>query len=158
MKKFVIILLALAVGVAGFNADAKKRKTSKRTAKRTIVEPAPTGYDYVQTSDAPVAMDAVKYPPEYPGGTSGLMKFLADNIKYPKSAEKQGIQGKVILQFVIEKTGAISGVKVVRSVNPALDAEAVRVVKKIKRFVPGYDADHAPVRVMYTLPVNFKLN
>lgn len=158
MKKFVIILLALAVGVAGFNADAKKRKTRKRTARKTVVEPAPTGYDYVQTSDTPFEMNEVKYPPEYPGGTDGLMKFLAENIKYPKSAEKQGVQGMVVLQFVIEKTGAISGVKVLKSVAPALDAEAVRVVKKMKRFVPGYNADHAPVRVMYTLPVNFKLD
>ena len=158
MKKFVIIMLALAVGVAGFNADAKKRKTHKRTAKKTVVEPAPTGYDYVQTPDTPFEMNEVKYPPEYPGGTDGLMKFLAENIKYPKSAEKQGVQGMVVLQFVIEKTGEISGVKVLKSVAPALDAEAVRVVKKMKRFVPGYNADHAPVRVMYTLPVNFKLD
>ena len=158
--RFLIIILALVVGFAGLNADAKvkKRKTTKRAAKAKVVEPAPTNYDYVQGAYVEDQIfEMSKYPPEYPGGTEGLIKFLSDNIKYPSSAEKKGIQGTVVLQFVVEKNGSISNVKVLRSVDKALDAEAVRVVKQMKRFVPGYNEDHAAVRVLYTLPVSFKL-
>ena len=159
--RFLIIILALVVAGSGMSVDAKKRKTTKRATKAKVVEPAPTNYDYVvASSDESPAFnyDEVKYQPEYPGGADGLKKFLSENIKYPKSAKDKGIQGRVILQFVVEKTGALSNIKVLRSVDPALDKEAVRVVSQITRFVPGYDKDHAPVRVLYTLPVNFILN
>ena len=152
-------MLAVAVAMAGINADAKtKRKVGKRHARKTVVQKQqPSGYDYVQGSLDDNVTEAPKYSPEYPGGVEGLTNFLAENIKYPKSAEKHGIQGTVILQFIVEKTGKISNVKVLRSVDKALDREAVRVVKKIKDFIPGYDEDHAPVRVLYTLPVKFSL-
>ena len=156
--RFLIVILALVVAGSGMSVDAKKRKTTKRTTKAKVVEPAPTNYDYVQGAYVEDQIfEMSKYPPEYPGGTEGLIKFLSDNIKYPSSAEKKGIQGTVVLQFVVEKNGSISNVKVLRSVDKALDAEAVRVVKQMKRFVPGYNEDHAAVRVLYTLPVSFKL-
>ena len=156
--KFLIVILALLVAGSGMSVDAKKRKTNTRKANTQVVEPAPTGYDYViGTSDDVIQADSIKYPPEYPGGTDGLIKFLSENIKYPKSAQKKGIEGTVLVQFIVEKTGKISNVKVLRSVDKALDREAVRVVKKIKKFIPGYNEDHAPVRVLYTLPVKFIL-
>ena len=157
--KFIAILLAIAVGVTSFNADAKKKRRShRRTAKRTIVQPEPKDYATLEGDyDGVIEFENAKYPPEYPGGNDGLMKFLSENIKYPKSAEKNGVQGIVVLQFIVEKTGKISNVKVLRSVDKALDNEAVRVVKRMKHFIPGYNEDHAPVRVLYTLPVNFKL-
>ena len=155
--RFLIVILALVVAGSGMSVDAKKRKTTKRATKAKVVEPAPTNYDYVQATTDDKIYEVVKYPPEYPGGTAGLTKFLADNIQYPKKAEKNGVQGTVILQFVVEKDGSISNVKVLRSVDKELDAEAVRVVKQITRFVPGYNKDHAPLRMSYTLPVKFKL-
>ncbi|MBO4723236.1 MAG: energy transducer TonB [Muribaculaceae bacterium] len=159
MKRYILILLALVVCVAGFNADAKKkRRTYKRATKKTIVQPEPKGFESLEGDyDGVMEYDNAKYPPEYPGGNEGLMKFLSENIKYPKSAEKNGVQGTVVLQFVVEKSGAISNVKVVKSVDKALDNEAVRVVKRMKHFIPGYDQDHAAVRVLYTLPVKFIL-
>ena len=155
--RFFIVLIAVAVGVSSFNVDAKKRKTRKRAAKAKVVEPAPTNYDYVIASTDDNIYDVVKYPPEYPEGTAGLQKFLADNICYPESAKKDKVQGTVVLQFVVEKDGSISNVKVLRSADKRLDDEAIRVVSQITRFVPGYNDDHAPVRVTYTLPVKFKL-
>lgn len=159
MHRFIVILLAVAVCVAGFNADAKKKRRShKRLAKKTIVQPEPKGFEALGGDyEGIIEFENAKYPPEYPGGNDGLMKFLSDNIKYPKSAEKNGIQGLVVLQFIVEKSGAISNVKVLKSVCKDLDNEAVRVVKQMKHFIPGYNEDHAPVRVLYTLPVNFKL-
>ena len=156
--RFLIVILALVVAGSGMSVDAKKRKTTKRrVTKAKVVEPAPTNYDYVEATNDNQIYEAVKYPPEYPGGTAGLIKFLGDNIQYPTNAQKNGVQGTVILQFVVEKDGSVSDVKVLRSVDTELDAEAVRVVSKITRFVPGYNKDHAPLRVMYTLPVKFKL-
>ena len=157
--RLLIVILALAVGLAGMDVDAKKRKTRsrKRAARTKVVEPAPTGYDYVQGSTDIEIIDLPKYPPEYPGGTQGLVQFLGENIKYPKAAERNGVQGTVVLQFVVEKSGSISNITVLKSVSRELDAEAVRVVSQIKRFVPGYDEDHAPVRTLFTLPVKFSL-
>lgn len=159
MHKFVVIMLAIAVCLVGFDADAKKKRIEhRRTAKRTIVQPEPKDYGVLKGDyEGVMEFEKAKYPPEYPGGMEGLMKFLSKNIKYPKSAEKNGIQGIVVVQFIVEKTGAISNVKVLKSVEKSLDKEAVRVVKSMKHFIPGYNEDHAPVRVLYTLPVNFKL-
>lgn len=161
--RFLVVALAFVLAFGGFNADAKKRTGSKRTTKKTAVKKAaPTGYDYVQgnyNDESIVDLDTIplKYPPEYPGGVEGLSKFLSENIKYPKSAEKRCVEGIVVLRFIVEKTGKISNITVLKSVDKALDREAVRVVKKIKNFIPGYNEDHAPVRVSYTLPVAFKL-
>lgn len=94
--------------------------------------------------------------PSFPGGVKGLMDFIADNMHYPKSAMDAGIQGRVIVSFVVTKTGDIGKVKVVRSVDPDLDAEAVRVVRLLPRFTPGTMNGH-PVNVWYLLPLNFRL-
>lgn len=155
--RFLIVILALLVAGSGMSVDAKKRKTTKRVSKPKVVEPAPTNYEYVTVSAEDPIFETVKYPPEYPGGTDGLIKFLAENIQYPEKAKKNNIQGTVVLEFVIEKDGSVSNVKVLKSVDKDLDTEAMRVVKQITRFVPGYNEDHAPLRVHYTLPVKFKL-
>ena len=95
--------------------------------------------------------------PQFPGGEEALMKFLKDHIKYPPEAVKNNIQGRVILQFVVEKTGKVGTVKVVRSVDESLDREAVRVVKTLPNFTPGSLDDGRKVNVWYTLPVIFLL-
>lgn len=95
--------------------------------------------------------------PSFPGGTGELMKFIAFNIRYPESAKDSYIQGKVIVQFVVEKDGSIGEVKVVRGVDKALDIEAVRLCKTLPRFNPGRNANGDPVRVWFTQPITFKL-
>jgi len=95
--------------------------------------------------------------PSYPGGQSALMSFLSKSIKYPLVAEENGIQGRVMVAFVVEKDGSISNVKVTRSVDPSLDKEALRVVKSMPRWTPGR-IDGKPVRVKYTVPVTFRLS
>lgn len=98
----------------------------------------------------------VEEMPEYPGGMSELMKYFSTNMRYPKEAQDKGIQGRVIVQFVVEKDGSITEAKVVRSVDPQLDAEALRVVNAMPRWTPGKQKGKA-VRVRYTLPVMFHL-
>ena len=100
--------------------------------------------------------NSVEQMPEFPGGIEEMMKFLQMNIQYPANAAKNKVEGRVILQFVVEKDGQIGEVKVARSVDPELDAEAVRVVKSMPDFIPGRQ-DGKPVAVWYTIPISFKL-
>ncbi|HHT33838.1 MAG: energy transducer TonB [Proteiniphilum sp.] len=98
----------------------------------------------------------VENQPEFPGGNAAMMKFLGDNIKYPVIAQENGIQGRVICNFVVEKDGSITDVQVVRGVDPSLDREAVRVIQQMPRWKPGKQRGQA-VRVRFTLPVVFRL-
>ena len=100
--------------------------------------------------------DVVEQMPSFPGGMSALMNYLNNNIKYPVIAEENGIQGRVIVQFIVGKDGHISDVKVAKSVDPSLDKEAVRVVKAMPKWIPGKQNGQA-VTVRYTLPVTFRL-
>ena len=95
--------------------------------------------------------------PSFPGGHVALMKFIKDNMIYPYEALKNRIEGKVIIQFVVTKTGKVGKVKVVRSVNKELDQEAVRLIKMLPDFSPGRNNVGEPVNVWYILPVIFKL-
>ena len=100
--------------------------------------------------------DAVEQMPTFPGGEAELMKFIRDNLKYPVIAQENGIQGRVILRFVVSKTGTIDQVTVLRSLDPTCDKEAIRVVKSMPKWIPGkQNGNNVPV--YFTLPVVFKL-
>ena len=105
----------------------------------------------------PMAFSDVEVKPEYPGGDAALMMFIADNTQYPDSAKANGIYGRVFVQFVIDEKGAVTNVKVLRGVDPSLDAEAVRVVKSMPKWKPGYSGGK-PVPVIYQAPINFKMD
>lgn len=99
---------------------------------------------------------SVDQMPQFPDGDVALMKYLQSEIKYPMNAAKNNIQGRVVVQFVVDENGDIGEVKVVRSIDEELDAEAVRVIKSLPKFIPGRENGEA-VSVWYTLPVSFKL-
>ena len=102
--------------------------------------------------------EVVEQMPEYPdGGMAGLMKYFKENIRYPEAAKKAGTQGRVIVQFVVNKDGSISDAKPLRSVDPALDAEAIRLVNAMPKWKPGMQRGEA-VTVKYTVPVKFSLD
>ena len=109
-----------------------------------------------QSSDNSKVFDVVEEMPQFPGGPSALFEYLAQNINYPVVAEENGVQGRVILTFVVERDGTITDVTVVKSVDPSLDKEAQRVVKSMPRWIPG-KMNGSPVRVKYTVPVTFIL-
>ena len=100
--------------------------------------------------------EVVDEMPSFPGGMGSLMSWLSQNIKYPVNAAGNGVQGRVMTQFIVEKDGSINDVKVAKSVDPSLDQEAVRVVKSMPRWIPGKHNGLA-VRVSYTFPVTFAL-
>uniref|UniRef100_A0AB33JJF8 M56 family metallopeptidase n=3 Tax=unclassified Prevotella TaxID=2638335 RepID=A0AB33JJF8_9BACT len=102
-------------------------------------------------------LEVVEEMPRYPGGTKELMRYLSTNIKYPSNATINKIQGRVVVQFVVEKDGKLSNVRVRRSVHKLLDAEAVRVVRTMPRWTPG-KLKGKTVRVWYNLPIEFRLN
>ena len=111
----------------------------------------------VEEEEEEVVFVVVESMPEFPGGTQALFKYLSENVKYPVIAQENGIQGRVICQFVVNKDGSIVDVEVVRSGgDPSLDKEAVRVIKSMPKWKPGKQRGKA-VRVKYTVPVNFKL-
>lgn len=101
--------------------------------------------------------DVVEQMPSFPGGISGLRTYLNQNIRYPAEAQENCVQGRVVVSFVVGKDGHISDVTVLRSVDPSLDKEAIRVVRNMPRWTPGKQGGE-PVRVRYNVPVSFRLN
>ena len=99
----------------------------------------------------------VENMPEFPGGDLGLMKFIQKNVRYPAIAKEYNITGKVYVSFIVDKKGNVTNVKIVRGVDKNLDAEALRVVSSLPKYKPGKQRGK-PVRVMFTIPINFTLN
>ena len=120
-------------------------------AKDVIAEPEPPKHE-----EENKVFDIVEQQPLFPGGPAALMKYLSENTKYPVVAQENGVQGRVTVQFVVEKDGSISDVHVLRGVDPSLDKEAVRVVKSLPRWTPGKQ-NGITVRVNYRVPVLFRL-
>ena len=119
-------------------------------AKEVIAQPEPPKEEETKV------FDVVEEMPQFPGGPSALMQYLSSNIKYPVVAEENGVQGRVVCTFVVERDGSITDVRVIKSVDPSLDKEAVRVVKSMPKWIPGKQNGSA-VRVKYTVPVTFRL-
>ena len=119
-------------------------------AKEVIAEPEPPKVEETKV------FDVVEEMPQFPGGQAALLEYLAKNIKYQVVAEENGVQGRVIVTFVVERDGSITDVRVVKSVDPSLDKEAARVVKSMPKWQPGKQNGSA-VRVKYTVPVQFRL-
>ena len=118
-------------------------------------------YDYMialnkEGADTGKAFDVVENMPKFPGGPQALFEYLAKNVRYPKEAEAAGLQGRVIVTFVVEKDGSVTNANIVKSVDPALDAEALRVVAGMPTWEPGTQNGKA-VRVKYTVPITFRL-
>ena len=154
IKYALFVLPAFALLVAG-NISCSQGASEKQDAKEETVAP-----DSVAAPTDGVAKDEVfmvaEQMPEFPGGMKELLKFLQNNLKYPENAMKNNVQGRVIVQFVVEKDGTLTEFKVARSVDPDLDAEALRVLQTMPKWKPGMQRGKI-VRVKFTVPVSFKL-
>lgn len=136
-----------------FNVGAKQITPSVTPNATTCTPPASKGNNTEPSEDAVV----VDYAPEFPGGVEGLWNFLASNIVYPKICQENGIQGRAIVEFVINKDGSVVEVEILRTTGDGiLDEEAVRVVKLLPKFKPAIK-DGKPIRVKMTIPINFRL-
>ncbi len=101
-------------------------------------------------------VDFAEVMPEFPGGQAALLSYLSKNMRYPSIAQEMNIQGRVIVRFVVDRDGSITDPEVLRSVDPHLDREALRVISSMPKWSPGYQRG-TKVRVRYTVPVTFKL-
>ena len=137
-----------AFGSTDFDKGTDDRNVVREYKNEVIVEEKKPEPEKVFT--------AVEQMPQFPGGDAALMKYLSNNINYPTVAMENGVQGRVIVQFVVTKTGKVGEVKVIRSVDRDLDKEAVRLCKSLPQFIPGKMNGQA-VNVWYTLPITFKL-
>lgn len=137
------------------NINTSIEKKDKKQCVEHDVNDELQNYNINQESQARV-YDVVDEMPCYPGGSNALMRYLASNVKYPAEAQKNGIQGRVVVGFVVDVDGGISNVEVVRPVDPSLNKEALRVVKSMPRWIPGRQNGEC-VRVRYNVPIAFRL-
>lgn len=149
-----------------FESNSKDGKTlarmyrpaelAKMDTDNMVIELIPVNIIKSNVTDADV-YEVVENMPEFPnGGMAALMKYLTDNIRYPEAAKKAGIQGRVTVQFVVDKDGSIKNVRTLRGVNSDLDAEAIRVIQSMPKWKPGTQKGE-PVKVKYTVPVMFRI-
>ncbi|WP_304315301.1 M56 family metallopeptidase [Phocaeicola plebeius] len=157
IKYALFVLPAFALLVAG-NISCSQDASQTEDAKEEVVAPvSPEAKEAPADSTAKEEVFMVaEQMPEFPGGMKELLKFLQDNLKYPENAMKNNVQGRVIVQFVVEKDGTLTEFKVARSVDPDLDAEALRVLQTMPKWKPGMQRGKI-VRVKFTVPVSFKL-
>ena len=139
--KYLVALPLAAALVAVNQVDA---------LARVAEEPAPLVLQQAK------AYTTVEYMPEFPGGMEGILGYIAKNIKYPEEAQKKGIKGRVVVQFIVNTDGHLSDFEILRGVDPQLDAEALRVVKSMPKWTPGKDKGKV-VPVYYTVPISFGL-
>ena len=129
--------------------------SSEETGEKVEIKYTPVAVEE-EVEEEQQIFEVVEEAPEFPGGMGALMKFLGSNIKYPTIAQENGVQDRVIVQFVVNKDGSIVDAKVMRSVDPYLDKEALRVVSSMPKWKPGKQRGKA-VRCRYTVPVMFRL-
>ena len=152
MKKELLFTAtaAIALLLAGCNANTKAETAAPDESGATTETAAP----------APMPTDSVyevaEVMPEFPGGTQALFEFISKNLEYPQNAIDGQIEGRVVVQFVVDKTGKVGNIQVVRSIDKMLDQAAIDVVRALPAWKPGMQ-DGKPVNVKYTMPIVFKL-
>ena len=121
-----------------------------------IIDPDKVDEYLAERKDTINVYDCVEQMPSFPGGTQKLKEFIEENLRYPKELEETCVQGRVIVRFIVERNGKLSNVKVVKSVHPVLDKEALRIVKLMPRWIPGRQ-NGITVRVKCYIPIIFRL-
>lgn len=161
--KYLLLLPAVAVLIAMGDSCTSKKSDDTKTAEPAKMEtPAEQPAAETPQASAPTTeiegqvFTVVETMPEFPGGQSALLDFLAKSIKYPIEAQEKGLQGRVTCSFVVTKEGKIVNAEVMRGVDPSLDAEALRVINSMPDWTPGKQKGE-PVNVKYTVPVTYRL-
>ena len=161
-SKLGIFKYTLLIPVIGalvvFNSACKPRTETAQTVEAveiTDIAETAVALDTLSQTEKKV-YSHVEVMPSFPGGEKALMHFLQENIAYPVAAAEQGIEGRVIVRFVVTEDGSVTDVEVLRSLDPSCDEEAISVVKKMPNWIPGKQNGQA-VAVYYTLPILFRL-
>ena len=161
--KYLLFLPVAALLAAACSGTQKQEQPAQEPAQEQTATPTKEAdmdeVVVVAYDDSKVEGEVYDLPevaPEFPGGMQALMKFLAQNIKYPTDAQKAKKEGRVIAQFVVTTDGSIADIKVIRGIYPSLDEEAIRVIKAMPKWKPGTQKGQ-PVNVRYTIPISFRL-
>ena len=147
-EKFVMMIVVLLMMTVGNIACAQNVPL--------IIDPDKVDQYLAERKDTINVYDCVEQMPSFPGGTQKLKEFIEENLRYPKELEESCVQGRVIVRFIVERNGKLSNVKVVKSVDPVLDKEALRIVKLMPRWIPGRQ-NGITVRVKCYIPIIFRL-
>lgn len=147
-EKFVMMIVVLLMMTVGNIACAQNVPL--------IIDPDKVDQYLAERKDTINVYDCVEQMPSFPGGTQKLKEFIEENLRYPKELEESCAQGRVIVRFIVERNGKLSNVKVVKSVHPVLDKEALRIVKLLPRWIPGRQ-NGITVRVKCYIPIIFRL-
>ncbi|WP_273389515.1 energy transducer TonB [Barnesiella viscericola] len=156
MKKEVLFAVTTLVGLLLTGCNAKHSTPEQGTAPDSSTETTTTPTDSMSLPVDSV-FEVAEVMPEFPGGTQALFKFISENLEYPQNAIDGQIEGRVVVQFVVDKEGKVGSIQVVRSVDKMLDQAAIDVVRALPDWKPGMQKGQ-PVNVRYTLPVSFKLS
>ena len=147
-EKFVMMIVVLLMMTVGNIACAQNVPL--------IIDPDKVDQYLAERKDTITVYDCVEQMPFFPGGSQKLKEFIEENLRYPKELEETCVQGRVIVRFIVERNGKLSNVKVVKSVDPVLDKEALRIVKLMPRWIPGRQ-NGITVRVKFYIPIIFRL-
>ena len=147
-EKFVMMIVVLLMMTVGNIACAQNVPL--------IIDPDKVDQYLAERKDTINVYDCVEQMPSFPGGSQKLKEFIEENLRYPKELEESCVQGRVIVRFIVERNGKLSNVKVVKSVHPVLDKEALRIVKLMPRWIPGRQ-NGITVRVKCYIPIIFRL-
>ena len=156
--RYLLVVPLFFLLVVG-SQSCQKSPTTPQPATDSIVSSVPDD-NPPGVSAEPIqetVLDAAEIMPEFPGGTTALLNFISNNLKYPKKAMDSQTEGRVVLQFVIDKEGHVTDIQVLRSVTPELDQAAIDAVKNSPKWAPGMQ-DGEAVNVKYTIPIVFKLS
>jgi len=147
LPKLLFGSIIIGLGVTAYGQDTVKPQVVQDTlnSKQDSIQHNPAIFCY-----------HVEVMPEFPGGDKALLKWLIENVHYPKEAKEKGIQGRITCRFLIDENGNISDVEIVKGLDSDLDAEAIRVIESMPKWIPGTQ-NGKTVRVYYSLPVTFKL-
>ena len=156
MKKDLLFTATAAIGLllAGCNANNQQTETVAPDESETTIETVASATPAATTTDS--VFEVAEVMPEFPGGTQTLLNTIAQKLKYPQKAIDDQIEGRVVLQFIVDKQGKITDIQVLRGITPELNQAAIDVVRALPDWNPGMQ-DGEPVNVKYTLPIVFKL-
>jgi TonB family protein len=150
-----VAIIGLSAGLSALTATPAMAQTPVKNNQEEKVLRAGEVVVQEEPKDENYIFGVVEQMPSFPGGNKALMKFLDDNLRYPAEARAMGIQGRVIVTFVVERDGNIDSIKVIKKVSPELDREALRVIRLMPKWNPGKQ-NGKTVRTKYTIPVIFK--
>lgn len=158
---FYFLALLVVLGSCKSQKSNKTQQADTETSEDMVIDE--TAYfmedlpriEPEQTNDSSI-FTVIEDSPEFPGGQDSLMAYLGRRIQYPKEAMEKGIEGTVYVTFVIEKDGSVNKVHILRGIGKACDEEAMRVIRNMPRWKPGFQREK-PVRVQYNIPIRFKL-